>query len=70
MYRLDLIKQKRNSIGLTQKEVAEIIGMKEQSYRTFENGLKGISIECFARLIVVLELQKAELSEIIDLSKL
>lgn len=52
-YRLKL-KEMRKASGLTQKEVAEQAGVKLATYRTWEQGVSGISLEKAYALAMVL----------------
>ena len=52
-YRLTL-KEMRKASGLTQKEVAEKANIKLATYRTWEQGVSGISLEnAYSRAIVL-----------------
>lgn len=53
-YRLRL-KELRKARGLTQKEVAEKAGVKLSTYRTWEQGVSGISLEKAVLLSFVLD---------------
>ena len=52
-YRLKL-KEMRKASGLTQKEVAERANVKLSTYRTWEQGVSGISLEKAYALAIVL----------------
>lgn len=52
-YRLEL-KEMRKASGLTQKEVAERADVKLATYRTWEQGVSGISLEKAYALAMVL----------------
>lgn len=52
-YRLTL-KEMRKASGLTQKEVAEKANIKLATYRTWEQGVSGISLENAYSLAIVL----------------
>ena len=58
------IKFERSSKGLTQKEVADMIGVKTQSYQAYESGVSLPSSENLLKLAVILELSIDELFEL------
>ena len=49
----------------TQKALSEAIGIKEGTYRKIELGKMQPSIEVFARIVRTLNLQKANIEELI-----
>lgn len=44
------LKKHRESAGITQKEVAAIIGVSESTYRSYELGDRKISVDLLAKL--------------------
>ncbi|NLJ19377.1 helix-turn-helix transcriptional regulator, partial [Globicatella sulfidifaciens] len=42
-----LLKNFRKSLGLSQKEIAKTIGINLRTYRSYENGSRGLSLEKF-----------------------
>lgn len=58
------IKFERNSKGLTQKEVADALGIKTQSYQAYESGISLPSSENLLKLAIVLEVSIDELFEL------
>ena len=42
-----LLKNFRKSLGLSQKEIAKTIGINPRTYRSYENGSRGLSLEKF-----------------------
>lgn len=53
VYKL-MLAEMRKQAGLTQKEVAELAGVSLSTYRTWEQGVSGISFESAVHLAVVL----------------
>ena len=51
------IKEARKCVSLTQKQVSKHLGIKEQSYRNFENGQHGLKLEHLAELLSILNLK-------------
>lgn len=58
------IRFERNSKGLTQKEIADKIGVKTQSYQAYESGVSLPSSENLLKLAIVLEVSIDELFEL------
>ena len=58
------IRFERNSRGLTQKDVADALGIKTQSYQAYESGVSLPSSENLLKLAIVLELSIDELFEL------
>lgn len=58
------IKFERNSKRLTQKEIADVIGVKTQSYQAYESGVSLPSSENLLKLAIVLEVSIDELFEL------
>ena len=42
-----LLKNFRKSLGLSQKEIAKTIGINPRTYRSYENGSRGLALEKF-----------------------
>ncbi len=47
------IKIIRKSKGLTQKELADLLGMKQQQYQRYESGKNEISLKLFIKILDV-----------------
>ncbi len=58
------IKIERKSKNLTQKQVAEAIGVKTQSYQAYENGIAMPTIENLLKLSLLFEISIDDLFEI------
>lgn len=58
------IRFERNSKGLTQKEIADALGIKTQSYQAYEAGVSLPSAENLLKLAIVLEISIDELFEL------
>ncbi|MBQ7351327.1 MAG: helix-turn-helix transcriptional regulator [Clostridia bacterium] len=58
------IRFERNSKGLTQKEIADAIGIKTQSYQAYESGVSLPSSENLLKLAIILEVSIDELFEL------
>ena len=54
---LTKIKEARKSASLTQKQVSKSLGIKEQSYRNFENGQHSLKLERLTELLDILNLK-------------
>lgn len=61
---LQYLKKNRQLKNLTQKQLAEKIGIKYGTYRQVEIGLKNVSLKTFAKLVQVLELDANKLLSI------
>ena len=59
------LKEARLTNGYIQKALAKAIGIKEGTYRKIELGKMQPSIEVFAKLVKVLNLQKADIEDLI-----
>ena len=57
------LKLERKSRNLTQKQVAELIGVKTQSYQAYENGKSFPTIENLLKLVCVYEITLNDLFE-------
>ena len=51
------IKEARKCVSLTQKQVSKHLGIKEQSYRNFENGQHNLKLERLTELLDILNLK-------------
>lgn len=58
------LKLERTSKGLTQKDIADNLGIKTQSYQAYESGLSLPSAENLLKLAIVLDLSIDELFEL------
>ena len=58
------IRFERNSKGLTQKDIADMLGVKTQSYQAYESGITLPSSENLLKLAIVLDLSIDELFEL------
>lgn len=58
---LQYLKQNRQLKNLTQKQVAEKIGIRYETYRQVETGFKNVSLKTFTKLVQVLELDANKL---------
>ena len=58
------IRFERNSKGLTQKEIADAIGIKTQSYQAYESGVSLPSSENLLKLAIILEVSIDKLFEL------
>ena len=58
------LKMERNSRGLTQKNVAEMLGIKTQSYQAYESGIAMPSAENLLKIAIVFQLSLDELFEL------
>ena len=58
------IRFERNSKGLTQKDIADMLGVKTQSYQAYETGVSLPSAENLLKLAIVLEVSIDELFEL------
>ena len=47
------LKHLRKSIGLTQKEMAELLGIKQQQYQRYEDNKTKITLEMFLKILEV-----------------
>lgn len=63
------LKQKRQGLELSLKDVATEIGKTEASYRSLESGRANTTYETLSRLFVVLNLDLQDLYEISTISK-
>lgn len=54
----------RKSIGLSQEKIAEKLGMTQQAYANYENGIREPGIETLKRLCCIFECTADELLEI------
>lgn len=57
------LKRLRKENNLTQKQVAEKLGIKHQSYQAYENGLSVPTLQNFIKLTKVFEVTYEELLE-------
>lgn len=53
---LDLIKAKRKKLDITQKEIANKLGMARSSYQAIESGKNNMSINDFFKIIEILQI--------------
>lgn len=58
------LKLERLSRGFTQKQIAEMIGVKTQSYQAYESGVSLPNLENLLKLSLVLELSIDDLFEL------
>ena len=58
------IRFERNSKGFTQKEIADLLGIKTQSYQAYEAGISLPTSENLLKLAIVLEVSIDELFEL------
>ena len=68
MLNYEFIKKVRKTQGLTQKELAELINIKEPCYRNFENGYVSLSTIPMTKLFYTLNLQGARIDDLFILS--
>ena len=61
---LAYLKEQRKRKNLTQKEVAETIGISHISYRFLETGKRNTSLEIIVKLVKILELDANKLLNI------
>lgn len=47
----------RNDLGLTQKQMADLIGVKEMTYQRYENYVTKIPVEVIARIMDVAHIE-------------
>ncbi len=61
------LKEIRKKKGLTQKELAKLLGIKQQQYARYENGTTKIPVEMFEKILDVcqykLKIVKKDLSK-------
>lgn len=50
------IKERRKALGLSQQEVADSIGMKQQSYQRIENGRSSPTLQTLKKILQALGL--------------
>ncbi|MCD6483078.1 MAG: helix-turn-helix domain-containing protein [Candidatus Aenigmarchaeota archaeon] len=55
------VKKKRIEMGLTQKQLADIIGVSREMVRDFENGKRNMSLERFERLVSEMQISLSNL---------
>lgn len=60
------LKDLRNETGLTQKQLAEKLGMSETGYASWEQGLSEPSIDNLRKLCLIHEISPNELLDIQD----
>lgn len=53
---LNLIKAKRKKLDITQKEIANKLGMARSSYQALESGKNNMSISVFFKIIEILNI--------------
>ena len=58
------LKIERKSRNLTQKQVADMIGIKTQSYQAYENSVALPTVENLLRIVVLFNLSLDEMFEI------
>jgi len=58
------IKFERKSRGLTQKDIADAVGIKVQSYQAYESGVSLPSAENLLKIAILLEISIDELFEL------
>lgn len=55
------VKKKRIEMGLTQKQLADIIGVSREMVRDFENGKRNMSLERFEKLVSEMQISLSSL---------
>ena len=54
------IKQKRTNLGMTQEEVAKKLGISQQAYGRYEQGLREPNLKLMKQLAEVLQFRNGE----------
>lgn len=54
---IELIKETRKARKITQKEVADNIGIGQDQYSRYENGKAKMSLETFLKIVQILDLE-------------
>lgn len=60
------MKALRNSMGLTQEQIADRIGISRQKYARIENGTNNITLDILTKIAGVIEVSVADITRVLD----
>lgn len=60
------IKSLRTAKGLTQEQIADIIGVSRQKYARIENGTNNITLDILSKIAAVLEVTVGDITCVLD----